>query len=546
MRDVLRFLLIIILCNIFHSTIALGTMRIYNVDEYGINPDGKPIAAKLSKLSREVSSSGGGTILFGKGRYIMGSELTSDGKPIGNVRLYPNVTYQGVEGTVIVPNDKKLGFHSMFCTIDHSAENIVFENIIFETYIGTRNNRLNDFRLAIILHWCKNILIRDCRFIFDIGSIDTRYSHDINDKNSGIYRVNGLVIENCVFEAKILVDSGYKDITSVGICAQNVFFRNNRFLVSENILANDNKFFPNCCLEVQGKDIWVYNNTFSGLTNAIDFTSTDNYPEQRNINIFNNIIKCYRGLALWSNGSNIARGVSIQNNYFNLSCDNSNKRVTGIKGCVVFVTHPTDSYKGIYKDVFILGNIFDYENTKDYYAAITYEDWIDNIQHKSDEKYGMAFEEFYSALALGGASIERSNIYICNNAFRNCVFPCVYIGGGGISKNYYVCENVFDNCVLQENWAMVSLVNFCTSIYITGNRIRFLSSENNVQNGLFCQTKLNNKLYSRGIKENSPVFNGISIRDNRAINFNTLHAIRNDVPFLQEGESNCFESVVTE
>ena len=443
-----------------------GGSDVYFVEEHGILPDGRDIHLKLSTLIRKVSNNGGGVIQFKEGTYVIGAGLTKDRKPTGGVRLYPNVRLRGLNGTVLKANIDGQGFHSMFGTVDNSVENVTFENIIFDTYIGTLNRNINDFRLAIALHWSKNVIIRHCKFIHDIGTVDTRYSHKQEDKDAGLYRVDGLVIENCEFEARILNDEGYRDITALGVTGENVFIRNNHFCVKDKIGKRENKYNPNCCLEIQGKNMWIYNNIFEGYTNAMDFTTSDTYAENRNINIYNNRILCYRGVGIWTGEGGYARGINIHDNIFKLSCDNEDKRNTGVKGCVVFVNHPRDSHNGYYSEINITNNIFDYSESSGFYRSKNYKGWINVPQNRTNEKNGISYEEFYSVIDLGGSSKVRTGVNVMNNEFVDCVFPCLYIGGSNVSENHLIKSNTFRNC---RN--IICLINKCDDIVIIKNKV---------------------------------------------------------------------------
>lgn len=532
----------IIICLIlFLGSVSSIANTIYYVKDYGILPNGEEISQKLATLTRKVSNEGGGTIIFEAGEYVMGAGLTKDGVPFGNVRLYPNIHFKGVEGTVLKANNTGGGFHDMFCTLDHSVENVIFEGITFNTYIGTRNRDYNDYRLAIILHWSKNVIVRECRFIHDVGTIDTRYSHLQADKNAGNYRVDGLIIENCSFEARILSESGYRDITPFGICAQNVIIRNNTFTVIEKVNRFQNKYYPNCCLEIQGKDIWIYGNEFRDYTNAIDFTNMDSYEGNRNINIYNNRILCYRGIALWCHDNWYAKGINIYNNYFNLACDNTDKRVCGVKACIVFVSHPTDSNNGYYSDIYISNNVFDYSDHQLYYKSLSYKKWIGIPQHNTDLRNGMSYEEYYSAISLGGSSAVRNNVIIKNNEFKNCLFPCIYVGGKNTSENHIISNNVFYNCSEDTTWSIISLNNQCIDFQIIGNKI--IRKDDSKPTISFLKTKWSGLLAEGFCSEKDVVFNGIIVLGNniyneKGVKMNYSHCF--DSSLLKSGHNNIY------
>ena len=467
-KYVLRAVLVYVLLLLYGTCNA---EQIYNIKNYGILPNGEAIDAKLASLTLEVSRKGGGVILFDNGIYIFDLALTTDGTPTGGVRLYRNVTYRGNNNTILKVKASTEGFHSMFGTADNSVENVVFENLTFDTYIGTNNRNTNDYRLAIALHWCKNITIRNCKFIHDIGTIDTRYSHKQEDKNIGEYGVDGLIVENCIFEARLLKESGYRDITSFGICAQNVIIRNNRFYVPGSIKKRQNKFYPNCCIELQGRDMWIYGNEFNDFSNAIDFTTSDTFAKCRNINIYDNRFYTYRGVALWCGYGQYVKGLNISRNYFKHTFDNEDKRVTGTKGSIMLVSHPTDSYNGSYLDILINGNEFDRRNENDFLTKKKYEDWIKDAQHKTDEKSGYYFEEYYSTIDLGGVSKIRDNIFIVGNVFIGGVFPCIYVGGRNISTNHYLIGNEFIDCCFNSNYGVISLNNNFDGVEIKRNKV---------------------------------------------------------------------------
>ena len=523
------------------KTTTINASTIYKVKDYGIFPDGRPIAEKLAKLTRTVSNSGGGIILFDAGEYVFGAGLTKDSEPKGNVRLYSNVHYKGVKGTILKANNTGRGFHDLFCTVDHSVKNVVFENITFETYIGSRNRNKNDFRLAIILHWCKNVKVRNCRFIHDIGTIDTRYSHIQTEKNGGVYRVDGLTIENCIFEAKLLRESGYRDITSLGVCAQNVTIRNNIFVIFDRINKNEDKYYPNCCLELQGKDMWIYGNTFQDYTNAIDFTNTDSFSGKRNINIYNNVIHCFRGIGIWCRDNWYARGLNIYNNTFIPACDNSDKRITGVKGCVVFVSHATDSKEGNFLDIKITNNTFDYSKTKDYFQSLSYKKWISIPQHKFDEKNGVSFEEYYSVIALGGTSVVRKDITINNNVFVGCVFPSIYIGGRNVSRSHKIIGNIFRNCGIDGRWPLIELTNRCSDVIIKNNK---LEVENNLKERRVFFRAMWAGLATKGFaRERECRFDNIVIKNNGVIDEKgekRENLYSSDYTLLRKGNGNIY------
>lgn len=534
-KDWISIVLLFFLFSLSSKCLAEG---IYYAKDYGIEPENNPIAYKLTELTKKVSRQGGGVILFESGTYVFGSGLSSDNIPEGGVRLYPNVSYKGVDGTVFKANVVKEGFHSMFGTVDNTVENVIFEGITFDTYIGSNNRNINDFRLAIALHWCKNVTVRNCRFIHDIGTIDTRYSHKQEDKDAGLYRVDGLVIENCEFEARILKDEGYRDITALGVTGENVFIRNNHFCVKDKIGKRDKKYYPNCCLEIQGKNMWIYNNTFEGYTNAMDFTTSDSYAENRNINSYNNRILCYRGFGIWTGEGGYARGINIHDNIFKLSCDNEDKRNTGVKGCVVFVNHPRDSHNGYYSEINITNNVFDYSESSGFYRSKNYKGWINVPQNRTNEKNGISYEEFYSVIDLGGSSKVRTGVNVMNNEFVDCVFPCLYIGGSNVSENHLIKSNTFRNC---RN--IICLINKCDDIVIINNKV-VESPSMPISAKVFFNAKWSGISKYGIINEEGVSFNNIVLLQNEFVDDNGRNIqskYQSDFSKLNLGKGNVFD-----
>lgn len=536
--------------NLFVVTFLLSSIvcyagNIYKVKDYGILPNGEDVSDKLTKLTSQVSRQGGGIILFNEGTYVFGSGLQKDGTPYGTVRLYPNITYRGVDKTVLKANLKGKGFYSLFSTSDNSVENLVFEGLTFDTYIGSRNRDINDYRLAIKLHYCKNVTIRNCKFIHDIGTIDTRYNQKQEDKDEGNYRVNGLIVENCIFEAKVLSDTGYRDITVFGICAQNVIIRNNHFCVTNKIKKNQKKFFPNCCLEIQGKDMWIYGNEFRDFTNAIDYTTVDNYDENRNINIYQNHIYCFRGIALWCRANQSAKGIRIHDNNFKSACDNPEKRVNGLKGSIVFISHPTGSTDGVFSDISITNNVFDYDKTESFYQAQVYNNWIKIPQNKTNTKSGMTFTEFYAAIDLGGSSACRDNIIILGNTFNGCVFPAIYAGGKNVSSKHLIKGNIFRNCSIGSKYYIITLSNHCDDFCILDNTIIDSGKRSKSDKGKFFTAGWSGLKKEGYSEEENIVFKDIVILNNKVVdeNGNSLSiAYESDFTKLDKDKNNIIKN----
>ena len=116
----------------------------YKVESYGIKPDGTPIAKRLQWLSQKVSQDGGGVIKFSEGTYIVGCTGVENGAIENTIRLFPNVKYvgtktsDGTKQTTLKANLDNVPFYSIFYTGDDNARNIVFCDIIFDTYIGAK------------------------------------------------------------------------------------------------------------------------------------------------------------------------------------------------------------------------------------------------------------------------------------------------------------------------------------------------------------------------------------------------------------------------
>lgn len=468
--------------------------KVYNTDDYGILPNGEDISARLNSLSKEVSQRGGGIIQFSEGTYILGTKLVGE-KPSGIVRLYSNIHYRGTDQankqTTIVCNKERERFYSMFSNGDLDSHDIIFESITFDCNID--NNPIpkkNDYRGAIVFNGGKNITISKCKFIGLICLIETRLGmHLMPLKDKGDYQVDHLTIDQCEFCITPPRNQPYTDITSVGICGQHIAFTNNFFVLEQH---EDINYYPNCCLEIQGKDIDISNNTFQGLTNAIDINVVDKYNGMRNINIHDNRIYNYRGIAFWSNKETQISGVNIYDNYFEPTTDHSKQRVTGQKNSILFKTDPVSSMDGTFRDISIYGNVFNYSKCKKWLSNKKEERWQCEPSNITNAKYGINYESFYSVVNLGGTSTYRDEINITNNIFTQAVFPCIYVGGKNITTNVEIKNNTFNDCSYGGKFYIISLNDKADYIYIQSNNIvDNTHSEIKLNGGLFVVTKTN-------------------------------------------------------
>lgn len=463
-------------------------VKVYNVESYGILPNGQDVADKLSLLAAKVSKAGGGIIQFNRGTYIIGARFDENSNPIGSIRLYSNVCYRGAKynspssQTVLQCNSKREDFYGIFCNSDYKSENIIFEDLTFDLFVpseGILKKNSSAYRAGLICNAAKNVIIRNCRFIGNLSFIETRLGNSnkyIRDtKNSGDYLSNNWLIENNEFVYRIETKLDYFDNTSVGIAGRSITFRYNSFRVESTI--QDFNYFPNCCLEINGRDIWVYDNLFQQYTNAIDVCADDAYIGGRNFYIYNNQFFTFRGIGCWTSPNNTLNNLYIYSNYFKpvadyneFSNNNIKKRITGALSSVVLVSNPI-STDGNYSNIEVKNNIFDYNENLAFRNSLDYRSWKSIPQHRTDEKIGMTFEDYYSVINLGGEWKSCNNITIESNTFISSVFNCIYIGGKGVARNHFIKNNIFIDCSYNKKHYIIGLFNRCSNIEITDNTI---------------------------------------------------------------------------
>lgn len=440
--------------------------NVFKVADYGIHPDGNNILEKLQWLTRMVSSCGGGEIQFSSGIYILGSNTKSNKS---SIRLYPNIIYKGVpssigkERTILKANREIVPFYAMFYTGDDKAKNIVFSDIIFDTYIGKRDSAYldSDLRSAILLAKSDSIKIRKCKFICDICSVNTRSSHSQLDKDKGIYDVYNLTIEDCDFECHLLKDPGYLDITIMPIIGQNVVIHNNRYCIYDKEICSGH-YYPNCAIEVQGRNIFIKGNTIENFSNAIDVDCADSFNLHRNIVVEGNKIYTCRGVGIWARKGTRIQGIIVKNNYLCLQKETC-FRWPNSRNAICFVSHTNVSHDAHYKDIYIEGN--DIKVEKNFYTSLSEKDWKRNNKWALD--LGYTFDEYYSMIDVGGQSASRDNIVIKGNIFNEIAFPAVYVGGKNISNNYFIVKNLFNNCSVFSN--TICLADSISQITIKDN-----------------------------------------------------------------------------
>lgn len=473
-----------------NSILAKGAIvKVYNVESYGILPNGKDVADKLSLLAAKVSKEGGGIIQFNRGTYIIGARFDETSKPVGSIRLYSNVCYRGAgynnssSQTVLQCNSKREDFYGIFCNSDYKTVNIVFEDLVFDLFVPSESIlKINSsaYRAGLICNAAKNVIIRNCKFIGNLSFVETRLGNSnefIRDtKNRGDYLNDNWLIENNEFVYRIESKLDYFDNTSVGIAGRSITFRNNSFRVESTI--EDFNYFPNCCLEINGRDIWVYDNLFQQYTNAIDVCADDAFIGGRNFYIYNNHFFTFRGIGCWTSPNNTLNNLFIYCNYFKPVADynefsernNIKKRITGALSSLVLVSNPI-SIDGNYSNIEVKNNIFDYNENLAFRNSLDYRSWKSIPQHRTDEKIGMTFEDFYSVINLGGEWKSCNNITIESNTFISSVFNCIYIGGKGVARNHFIKNNMFIDCSYNKKHYIIGLFNRCSNIEITDNTI---------------------------------------------------------------------------
>lgn len=514
------------------AILSVGSVsRIYNVETYGIYPNGQDVGDRIASLTARVSSMGGGIIQFNKGVYVVGTRFDSNQKPVGSIRLYSNVHYRGydsnntAERTVLQCNTQREDFCGIFSNSDYKTENVIFENLTFDLFVdadGILKNNSSAYRAGIVCSAAKNVVVKNCRFIGNQALIETRIGNSsgfIRDaKDKGEYLNENWLIEDNEFIYRIESKLGYFDNTSVGIAGRSITFRNNSFSIISTI--PDFTYYPNCCLEINGKDIWVYNNCFKEYTNAIDVCANDAYLGGRNFYIFNNQILTYRGIACWTSKDNTLNNLFIYGNSFKPVADYDEfsvnngvrKRNTGSIASVVFVSHPTAS-DGIFNGIEIKNNQFDYTENLEFRSSLDRKKWKAVPQHKSDERIGMTFEDYYSIINLGGEWKSCENISIENNTFVSSVFNCIYVGGKGVAKAHHINNNLFIDCSYNKKYHIIGLYNRCSDIDITDNTIiDNTNGGNSLRGGLFVSTKKG--LYT---SERDVQFSNVIIQNNRLI-----------------------------
>lgn len=482
--------------------------KIYDVAAYGILPNGQDTGDKIAALAAKVSKSGGGIIQFKEGTYIIGSKFDTNQNPIGSIRLYSNVHYRGFVSsdlenkTVLKCNSSREDFYGIFCNADYKTENISFENLIFDLYVnheGILKQNSSAYRAGIICNAAKNVVIRNCRFIGNLSFIETRIGNSSKfireKKNEGDYLIDNWLIENNEFVFRIDAKLDYYDCTSVGIDGASVVFRNNSFSVKNTI--EDFNYYPNCCLEINGRNIWVYDNLFKEYTNAIDICAMDDYTGGRNFHVFNNKFYSYRGIGCWTSDGKLMSDLFIYCNIFKPVADfnefskecNFGKRNTSSPASVVFVTNPI-AEGGKYSNIKISNNVFDYSDNLKFRNSLDYRSWKAVPQHKTDERNGISYEDYYSIINLSGGWNVCSDITIENNTFISSVFNCIYLGGKGIVNSCLIKENYFIDCSLGKKHYIIGLYNRCFNIIILDNTI--IDSSNNgesLNGGLYVSAK---------------------------------------------------------
>lgn len=514
-----------------NEAIIPDSQKIYHVESYGIFPNGQDVGTKISNLAARVSKAGGGIIQFKAGTYIVGSKFDQDKRAIGVIRLYSNVHYRGVESnivserTILQCNSKREEFYGIFCNSDYSTENISFENLTFDVFVDSesilkKNN--SAFRAAIMCNAAKNVIIRNCRFVGNSALIETRTGNSneyiLNTKNKGEYLNENWLIDHNEFIYRIDSKLNYFDVTSVGIAGRTITFSNNTFSCISAI--PDFTYYPNCCLEITGRDIWIHGNLFKEYTNAIDVCAGDAYLGGRNFYIYNNQILTYRGIGCWTSKGSIMNNLFIYGNTFNPVADYNEfgkdkdvrKRNTGPIASIVIVSNPI-SLDGDYEHIEIKNNTFDYSNNLSFRNSLNETSWKAVPQHKTDERYGMTFEDYYSIINLGGEWNKFENLLIESNTFISSVFNCIYAGGKGVACHYRIKSNMFIDCSYNKKHHIIGLYNRCSDIDISDNTIIDNSDDGqSLKGGLFVSARP-----GRYTNERTVDFSNIDIQRNNLV-----------------------------
>lgn len=460
----------------------------YYASVFGILTTSDAIGERLASLTRAVSRSGGGNIIFGAGIYYMGAHL-ENGVPAGGVRMYPNVHYIGAgiskaydnnvmlsQGTVIRPNKTGEAFHSYFGSADHMIDDVVFDNIEFNTYLGTGETdgsritvAAEDKRMAITMAWSNNVIIRNCKFVGDFSSVELRYSHPAEQVNNNIWGNSRLTIEGCYFCAKPLGVAGYKDITFCGITASDCTIRDNIFCIEGTPVTGG--YYQNCALDVRGTNINIYNNVFKDFTNAIDWAAQGTYSKPTPSNIYNNKIYTTRGIGFWAGQNLYCNSINIFDNYFKPAVD-FEYRWPNSSNCITLIKNTSDSNDGNFKNIVIKNNIFDYDDTYEYFLSLVKGDkdtqgtWTYEHQNIIVNS-GYCFEDYFSTISIAPLG-PANDIIIEGNIFRNSKICSVFTGGKSWVRNIQIVSNKFIDCSTDDYYT-IFMTNRNSSNAITNN-----------------------------------------------------------------------------
>lgn len=275
-----------------------------------------------------LNNRGGGTCLFKKGTYLIGSinvKLPNCSQK-GAIHIRPNISYIGENNTIIKVKDNSDGFEGIFVGNDHyDSNNINFDNLIFD-FNGVNNLYKQE--------WITN------KTTFFMAGIRVCYAANVKITNS-IFKENpGL---NCIILS--YTEHGY-----VGNCSfvnvadsvkGNYFIPDHSAVISagSDFKAENNRFVNDIysATEEQGE-----NRVNTAIEcNAYGQIITNNYIENFNIGILpspvgitalenavinNNIIKnCNCALSVWCSNEDSANFTNLlfSNNLIECSLNNT-------------------------------------------------------------------------------------------------------------------------------------------------------------------------------------------------------------------------------
>lgn len=274
------------------------TPNMFGAKQDGITDDVPSIQQAIELLNNR----GGGTCLFKKGTYLIGSinvKLPNCSQK-GAIHIRPNISYIGEDNTIIKVKDNSDGFEGIFVGNDnYDSSNINFDNLTFD-FNGVNNLYKQE--------WITN------RTTFFMAGIRVCYATNVKITNS-IFKENpGL---NCII-------LGYTEHGYVGNCS----FINVAESVKGNTYIYDHSAIISAGSDFKAENNRLINDTYSAtaavgkprVSSAIECNAygqiiTNNYIENFNIGILpspvgttslentvinNNIIKnCYYALSVW-------------------------------------------------------------------------------------------------------------------------------------------------------------------------------------------------------------------------------------------------------